>query len=181
MRDENGRLRKVLSEKDYEINQLKKRVNEEKEIIGKLSEAAGQPLEIKLISSGLDQIGSLSADAAATRIVDLAKKVRELTAQLEAEKTKNKQLGRNCNDLESKLAKMEKERSSAGFSNMGKTAKELNEDPDDDQSYENDQEKLQRLNKELKEKFAQVSQKMIEYKSQTEILKQDLKKAHKVS
>ena len=36
MRDENGRLRKVLNEKDYEINQLKKRVNEEKEMIGKL-------------------------------------------------------------------------------------------------------------------------------------------------
>jgi hypothetical protein len=33
MKDENGRLRKLLAEKDYEINFLKKKIDEEKSII----------------------------------------------------------------------------------------------------------------------------------------------------
>jgi hypothetical protein len=37
MRDENGRLRKSLAEKDYEINYLKKKLDEEKSVLGKLS------------------------------------------------------------------------------------------------------------------------------------------------
>ena len=34
MKDENGRLRKLLAEKDYEINYLKKKIDDEKSIIG---------------------------------------------------------------------------------------------------------------------------------------------------
>ena len=34
MKDENGRLRKVLAEKDYEITYLKKKIDEEKSILG---------------------------------------------------------------------------------------------------------------------------------------------------
>ncbi len=34
MKDENGRLRKIIAEKDYEINYLKKKIDEEKSIIG---------------------------------------------------------------------------------------------------------------------------------------------------
>ena len=34
MKDENGRLRKLLAEKEYEINYLKKKIDEEKSIIG---------------------------------------------------------------------------------------------------------------------------------------------------
>jgi len=36
MRDENGRLRKSLAEKDYEITYLKKKLDEEKSVLGKL-------------------------------------------------------------------------------------------------------------------------------------------------
>ena len=34
MKDENGRFRKLLAEKDYEINFLKKKIEDEKSIIG---------------------------------------------------------------------------------------------------------------------------------------------------
>ncbi len=34
MKDENGRLRKLLAEKDYEINFLKKKIEDEKALIG---------------------------------------------------------------------------------------------------------------------------------------------------
>lgn len=36
MQDENGRLRKVLSEKDYEISYLKKKLDEERSALGLL-------------------------------------------------------------------------------------------------------------------------------------------------
>ena len=43
---------------------------------------------------------------AATKIVDLAKKVRELTANYESEKTRNKQLAKICQDYEGKLKEL---------------------------------------------------------------------------
>ena len=35
LKDENGRLRKSLAEKDYEVNYLKKKLDEEKSVMGK--------------------------------------------------------------------------------------------------------------------------------------------------
>lgn len=147
MKDENGRLRKLLSEKDYEINYLKKKLEEE-----------------KLAFTG----GAIGSDAIATKIVDLSKRIRELNAELESEKTKNRQLNKNCKDLEYKLS-----------TNGGNGKNRSKEDEDDDED-ENDTQKLIKENKELKEKLSQTSGKLMEFKSQCEILKQDLKKHQRV-
>lgn len=44
--------------------------------------------------------GGVANENAATRIVELSKKSRELTAELESEKSKNRQLTRKVRDLE---------------------------------------------------------------------------------
>ena len=80
LKDETGRLYKLLSEKDFEIRQLKKRREED-----------------KLAIAGT---GGVTNETAATKIVELSKKVRELTAELESERTKAKQYAKKCKDLE---------------------------------------------------------------------------------
>jgi hypothetical protein len=148
MNDENGRLRKVLAERDYEINSLRKKIEDERAVLG-----------------------SFSNDVAATKIVDLAKKVRELTAQLESEKTKNKQLAKGNKDLEDKYTRLLEAKQ------KGDSAGHFRDE--DDSENEEKKVSLGKENKELKEKLNQTCHKMMEYKSQCEILKQDLKKYQK--
>lgn len=123
----------------------------------------------------------LSAEMVAPKIVELSKKNRELTALLESERTKNKQLAKGYQDLETKLE----------YAKQSKSKKDIEEDiydKDGDEDEENEQDdvkiekrkSLNKENKELKEKLSQTSHKMMEYRSQCEILKQDLKKAQKV-
>ena len=111
---------------------------------------------------------------AATKIVDLAKKVRELTANYESEKTRNKQLAKICQDYEGKLKEL-KNQNQNHFNNYD--GKHL--DDYDDEMGEKKVD-LAKENKELKEKYNQTSHKLMEFKSQCEILKQDLKKTQKV-
>ena len=80
MKDENGRLYKLLSERDFELRKLRKKQDEAK-------------------LSGLPA-GGIAAEAASSKIVELSKKVRELTAELEAERSKVKQLAKKCFDLQ---------------------------------------------------------------------------------
>ena len=98
--------------------------------------------------------------------------MRELTASLEAEKTKNKQLAKSCHDVEAQLLKERKSK------------KELFAD-DDEGEYSDDEHvatkiSLNKENKELKEKLNQMTHKMMEFKSQSECAKQDLAKCRKV-
>lgn len=136
LQDENSRLRKISAEKDYEIKYLKKKIDEEKKLFD----------------------GPVSNEVAATKIIELGKKVRELTAQLESEKTKNSKLNKNVKDLEYKLN---------------------NRDPVDQSIDEYKEATIKNENKELKEKIHQLTHNLMEIKSQSEIMKQDLKKAHK--
>ena len=84
MKDENGRLYKLLSEKDLEVRHLrKKRESDQAALVGGMS--------------------SVTNENAATKIVELSKKIRELTSELESEKTKTKQYVKKSQDLENEV------------------------------------------------------------------------------
>lgn len=85
LKDENGRLYKLLREKDQEIRQMKKKQEAEKMLA-----AAGA--------------STITNDTAATKIVELSKKLRELASELESERTKSKQLARKCEELAKEVA-----------------------------------------------------------------------------
>ncbi|KAL9870515.1 LOW QUALITY PROTEIN: coiled-coil domain-containing protein 13-like [Geothlypis trichas] len=152
LRDENCRLYRLMAEKDFEIKDLQRRVREE-----------------RLALSG---VSGLAGDVAATKIVELAKKNREVTAEFESERARVKQLNHRVKELERELqAAAEKIHSLGGDaagikeSALKKLEGNLAENPEV---------------KALQEKLSTANVKVTEYRNQLQNLKQELKLTQKI-
>ncbi|NXL84813.1 CCD13 protein, partial [Alectura lathami] len=114
----------------------------------------------------------LAGDVAATKIVELAKKNREVTAEAESEKAKVKQLNNKVKDLERKLQTAVEKIHSLGGDDAGikqstlkKTEGNLPESPEV---------------KALQEKLTTANFKVMEYRNQLQSAKQELKMTQKL-
>ncbi|XP_075070221.1 coiled-coil domain-containing protein 13 isoform X2 [Mixophyes fleayi] len=152
VQDENGRLHKLLKEKEFEIRHLRKKVEDD-----------------KLALAGT---AGLAGDVAATKIVELSKRNREITAEMESEKTKVKQLNNKVKELERELQN---------------TVSQLPQQPGKDSG--NGLKIIRSMEailaegsevKSLQEKLAAANVKLTEYRNQIQTTKQELKMAHKV-
>ncbi|KAJ8272963.1 hypothetical protein GJAV_G00095570 [Gymnothorax javanicus] len=152
LRDENGRLCKLLKEKDFEIHRLKKKMEED-----------------KVSLAGTAGIGG---DVAATRIVQLTKKNRELAAEIEREKNKVKQTSNRVRELE-------KELQSTSSLHLTSEEKNMTPNPLHSKSAEESTPPSSEM-KGLQDKLAAANFKMTEYRNQIQSVKQELKMAQKV-
>uniref|UniRef100_A0A3B3VX28 Coiled-coil domain containing 13 n=1 Tax=Poecilia latipinna TaxID=48699 RepID=A0A3B3VX28_9TELE len=146
LRDENGRLFKLLSEKDFEIKHLKKKREEER---------------LALTGSS-----GLAGAVAATKIVELSKKNRELNAEIEKEKIRSKQSSNRIRELEKEVKHCLFDLLDGKLKLQVKTHRK--------QHFENP------LVKSLQEKLAATQLKVTEYRNQVQSAKQELKVAQKV-
>ncbi|KAM8811201.1 coiled-coil domain-containing protein 13 [Eudromia elegans] len=153
VRDENGRLYKLVREKDFEIKQLQKKIQED-----------------KLALSGTS---GLAGDIAATKIVELAKKNREITAETESEKAKVKQLSNRVKELERELqAAIGKINSLGGGGDSGISQSTL-------KMMEENLAKSPEV-KALQEKLTAANFKVMEHRNQLQATKQELKLTQKL-
>ncbi|RVE61729.1 hypothetical protein OJAV_G00176280 [Oryzias javanicus] len=146
LEDVNGRLVKLLSEKEFEIKHLKKKRDE-----GRLALAGTAGME---------------GAVAATKIIELSKKNRELNVTIEQEKMKSKQNANRIQELERELQ--------VALSGEKRDSKALETSSPEDCEQESPGVKS------LQKKLAAAELKMSEYRNQVQSAKQELKVAQKV-
>ncbi|KAM6374402.1 LOW QUALITY PROTEIN: coiled-coil domain-containing protein 13 [Alca torda] len=151
VRDENCRLYKLVTEKDFEIKQLQK-IQED-----------------RLALSGTS---GLAGDVAATKIVELAKKNREITAETESEKAKVKQLNNKVKELEKELQTAVEKIHSLGGDDAGIKQSTL-------KMIEGNLAESPEV-KALQEKLTTANFKVMEYRNQLQSAKQELKMTQKL-
>ncbi|XP_072911109.1 coiled-coil domain-containing protein 13 isoform X2 [Hemitrygon akajei] len=155
LRNENGRLYKLLSERDFEIKYLKRKREED-----------------RLALAGT---AGMSSDVAATKIVELSKRNRELTVENESQKSKIKQLNNKLQEVEKELqdaqrgSQMLSINEGTGHNNKKSSPRIQNESLSDSLDV-----------KTLQEKLSAANLKLVELRNQVLSVKQELKIAHKV-
>ncbi|KFP40974.1 Coiled-coil domain-containing protein 13, partial [Chlamydotis macqueenii] len=152
VRDENCRLYKLVTEKDFEIKQFRKK-----------------PQEDRLALSGAS---GLAGDVAATKIVELAKKNREITAEAQSEKAKVKQLSNKVRELKKELQTAVEKMHSLGGGDTGikqSTLKMIERNLAESPEV-----------KALQEKLTTANFKVMEYRNQLQSAKQELKMTQKL-
>ncbi|XP_076820544.1 coiled-coil domain-containing protein 13-like [Clavelina lepadiformis] len=155
LQDETGRLRKSLAERDYEIKRLNRKIEKTEE-------------EKRLLAGA-----GIASDSVSTKIVDLSKKNRDLTAQLEAEKSKCLRFQQKNLELERKLAYLPL----GGTGEQARLAKAsvMHQSLSGSLKSPNNE-----TMEELQDQLNQANLKTTEYRNQIQALKQDMKIALKV-
>ncbi|XP_006868832.1 PREDICTED: coiled-coil domain-containing protein 13 [Chrysochloris asiatica] len=150
--DENGRLYKLLKERDFEIKHLKKKIEDDRFAFTGTAGVAG--------------------DVVATKIVELSKKNRVLMAESEGAKTRVKRLSSRVQELEQELQKAVAKLPAQGSTEAGtKPSKAQKGDgtlPDSPEV------------KALQEKLATANLKLGDLRNQVQAVKQELRVAQKV-
>uniref|UniRef100_UPI00398F6052 coiled-coil domain-containing protein 13 isoform X3 n=1 Tax=Pristiophorus japonicus TaxID=55135 RepID=UPI00398F6052 len=155
LRDENSRLYKLLTERDFEIKHLKKKREEDRLALAGTAGIAG--------------------DVAATKIVELSKRNRELTVETESQKSKVKQLGYKLQELEKELqATLTGSRTLGAKEASGQSNREISSRIQTGSLSDSLDAKA------LQEKLSAANLKLVESRNQILSVKQELKIAHKV-
>ncbi|XP_007517415.1 coiled-coil domain-containing protein 13 isoform X2 [Erinaceus europaeus] len=150
--DENGRLYKLLKERDFEIKHLKKKLEEDRFAFTGTAGVAG--------------------DMIATKIVELSKRNRVLMAESEGAKTRVKQLTNRIQELEQELQVAVAQLPSKGASDVG--AKPSRVQAGDRTLPETPVVKV------LQDRLAATNLKMSDLRNQIQAVKQELRVAQKV-
>lgn len=150
---ENAQLYASLKEKEHDVLELQRMREEEMVALGGVSSTATQ------------------------RIVELSKRNRELTAELTTEKNKVRQLQRRLKEAEAIQQSASEPQKASGVSLAAQPKSSHSGATNLAQC--SDIESLPAL-AQLQEQLAQAKQKVTDYRNQCQLLKQDLKVAHKV-
>ncbi|XP_012493745.1 PREDICTED: coiled-coil domain-containing protein 13 [Propithecus coquereli] len=150
--DENGRLYKLLKERDFEIKHLKKKIEEDR--------------------FAFTGTAGMAGDMVATKIVELSKKNRVLMAESEGAKTKMKQLTNRIQELERELQTSLARLPAKGATDTG--AKPPRVQMGDRASLETPEVKA------LQDRLAATNLKMSDLRNQIQSVKQELRMAQKV-
>ncbi|XP_016051603.1 PREDICTED: coiled-coil domain-containing protein 13 [Miniopterus natalensis] len=150
--DENGRLYKLLKERDFEIKHLKKKLEEDRFAFTGTAGVAG--------------------DAIATKIVELSKRNRVLMAESEGAKTRVKQLSNRVQELEQELQTALARLPAKGATNAGVKSPRA-------QVGDRALPELPEV-KALQDRLAATNLKLSDLRNQVQSLKQELRMAQKV-